>query len=351
MRKRGLLRHGWFPFFTFLPFLLFWEVQADEFQIIKVRKGDTVSYLSFKIYGRFDPRLAELLKKENPRIKDIDWIYPGQEIRFPSPEAMNRHLSEKLSTPMKDQVEAKEPPPPKELLAKTPVRFKKGVITFLEGQVQVKKAEDKDWTSARPNMIVTEKDQIKVLDHSRAELILDNQAVMRLSENTLLTIEKLEEERTTQKETTRMGLPLGTLWVRVTKLFNRTSRYDVSTPTAIAGVQGTTYQVQVNKDRVTSIQVFQGAVNVYNPFPAPSLPGSRLGRPQEVKGPVEVPGPITVSRAEWTKIVLQQFQRITVTEQHISPPNSFDILKEREKEWIRWNEERDLDFSPPESAR
>jgi hypothetical protein len=174
---------------------------------------------------------------------------------------------------------------------------------------------------------------------------------MRLSENTLLTIHKLEEEKATRKETARMDISAGKLWVRMAKLFNPASRYDVKSPTVIAGVQGTVYQIMVAGDQSTTIQVFQGAVNVYNPFPkaTPSEAGKAMEveKPHEVAGPQVVPGPTTVSREAWTQIVLHQFQQITVTGQGVPHPTSFDPKAERQTEWVRWNEERDADFNPP----
>jgi hypothetical protein len=152
-----------------------------------------------------------------------------------------------------------------------------------------------------------------------------------------------------------MDLSLGKLWTRAAKLFTPGSRLEVITPTAIAGVQGTVYQVNVIDERSTNIQVFEGAVNVYNPFPAAKAPAVgralSLKEPQEVRGPQEVPGPTSVSREEWTQIVLRQFQQITVTDRNISRPTSFDINKERQSDWLRWNEERDADFQPPEKPR
>jgi hypothetical protein len=326
---------------------------------ILVRKGDTVSYLSFKMYGMYDAQVAVMLKKENPQVKDIDLIYVGQTLNFPAAEVVRRKVGEKtprLAKP-RAETETKETrlsPATSSEQAKateTQVRANKGVITYLEGPVQVKKSGEAQWSSARPNMILLDNDQIKVPGQSRAELILDNQSVMRLSENTLLTIHKLEEEKAMQKETARIGISAGRLWVRVAKLFNPASRYDVKTPTAIAGVQGTIYQIMVAGDQSTTIQVFQGAVNIYNPFPKgpPSEPGKATGvePPREVAGPQEVPGPTTVSREEWTQIVLHQFQQITVTGQAIPKPTSFDPNTERRNEWVRWNEERDADFNPP----
>jgi phage tail protein X len=344
-------------------FFIFGPLNAGEVQLIRVRRGDSISYLSFKLYGMYDAKIEALLRRENPRVKDLNVIHVGQQLRFPAPETVRKMLLGELAEPAepakamepKEARPLKEAPPGEETVSAAQVRAHKGVITFLEGEAQVKKAGETEWSSARPNMILSENDQIRVLAKSRAELILDNQTVMRLSENTRLTVQKLEEEAASQKETARMQLSLGKLWTRTARLFNPSSRYDVTTPTAIAGVTGTVYLVRVADDKTTSIQVFQGAVNVYNPFPPakPSLPGQRtpLGQPQEVTGPGEVPGPTAISREEWTKIILRQFQQITVTDRDISRPVSFDMQRERQDEWVRWNEERDSDFQPPARPR
>ncbi len=352
MKKKDLLAISLAAFFTSILLGTLISSGADQYQTVRVKKGDTVSYLSFKIYGMYNPRLGELLREENPQVKDINRIYIGQELRFPSMESMREKLRAKtprLPEPREAKVEI---PSKEEPLPQTPTHANKGVITYLEGQVEVKRTGDPDWIPAQPNMILSEKDQLKVGGASRAELILDNQTVMRLSPNTHLTIEKLEEDPRAQKEETQVGLRLGTLWTKVAKLFSRSSRYDVSTPTAIAGVQGTTFQIALTSDQTTQVQVFQGVVNVYNPFPQDRLPapgtGTPWGKPEEVRGPAEVPGPTPVTQAEWTKIVLQQFQQITVTRGKIPRATSFEMAREREKEWVRWNEERDEDFRPPQ---
>jgi phage tail protein X len=317
-------------------------ILAEDSLKVRVRKGDTLSYLSFKTYGMFDPQIAEILKKENPQIKDIDLIYAGQQLIFPAPEEMERRLAE--SRP--PQLPALPPPQ----VSETQVRAQKGVITFLEGQVEVKKSGEGQWSPARANMILTENDLIRVRSQSRAELILDNQSVLRLSENTMLTLQKMEEEKAAKKENTRMEMSMGRLWVRVSKLFNPASRHDVKTPTAIAGVQGTTYQLWVAGNQSTTVQVFDGAVNVYNPFPKVTpLPGapSQVEKPREITGPQEVRGPSPVSREEWTQIVLHQYQQITVTGRETPQPTAFNPGRERQSDWVRWNEERDTDFKPP----
>jgi phage tail protein X len=80
--------------FSFVPSLL----NADEVLKILVRRGDTISYLSFKMYGMYDGQIAEILKKENPQVKDLDWIYVGQQLNFPAPEAVRGKLGEKTQS-------------------------------------------------------------------------------------------------------------------------------------------------------------------------------------------------------------------------------------------------------------
>lgn len=65
---------------------IFGPLNAEEAQLVRVRKGDTVSYLSFKIYGTYDTRIKDLLRRENPQMRDLNIIYTGQQLRFPAPE-------------------------------------------------------------------------------------------------------------------------------------------------------------------------------------------------------------------------------------------------------------------------
>ncbi len=354
--KRLLLRLA-----CFLPLVYFLScpahpLSAEDNAIVRVRKGDTVSYLSFKIYGKYNAQIAEILRRENPKVKDLNLIYAGQQLNFPSPKSLGDKLGREAAPEPRGEKSSKttpavqEAPPKPSPLSETAVRAGKAVITYVDGQAQVKRAEEARWEPAKPNQILSVNDQVKVLSQSRVEVILDNQSVLRLSENSLLTLLKMEEDRSARKESTRTELSLGRLWVRAAKLITPGSRNDVKTPTVIAGVQGTTYQVQILGNRSTKIQVFDGAVNVYNPFPTVASGGEKpaqVAKPREVAGPQEIQGPTTVSREQWTEIVLHQYQQITVTGQEVPRPTSFDPQKERQDEWVKWNQERDADFKPP----
>ena len=148
MKPLSPLRYLRFFLILFVLSPLAGVIFAEDSLKFQVRKGDTLSYLSFKTYGMFDSQIAEILKKENPQIKDIDLIYAGQQLIFPPPEEMNRRLADKIGKPAKPEPEkeTKEAPPPQPptlslpKVSETQVRAQKGVITFLEGQVEVKKS-------------------------------------------------------------------------------------------------------------------------------------------------------------------------------------------------------------------
>jgi nucleoid-associated protein YgaU len=52
-------------------------------QDIVVERGDTLDKLSKKVYGRSNERVIGLIQKNNPAIRDPDFILPGQKLIFP----------------------------------------------------------------------------------------------------------------------------------------------------------------------------------------------------------------------------------------------------------------------------
>jgi type II secretory pathway predicted ATPase ExeA/LysM repeat protein len=52
-------------------------------QTIVVERGDTLGKLSSRIYGRSNERVLEIIRKNNPAIRDPDLILPGQTLVFP----------------------------------------------------------------------------------------------------------------------------------------------------------------------------------------------------------------------------------------------------------------------------
>ena len=300
------------------------QAAPDSVITVKVRPGDTISYLALKHLHTYDQDTLNQIKKLNPHIKDLNRIKVGEAVRLPKP------------SPETAQPTAPSPPP---VSKKMTAAASRAVVTLVEGEVQIMAGEEQSWRSLSSNAILKGGDKVRVLDDGRLEMVLDNRSVLRLAANS--TLELKEVERKPEKETYRFALSLGKMWTRVTRLLGFGSKYQVDTPTAITAVQGTVYDLQVDPDQQTRVRVHSGNVLVYNPFAGDLAPGEKVPKLQE---PTRVPGPTRISREAWEQLLLQQYQQVTLGREGRSTISAFDLDKARKEAWVRWNEARDKDF-------
>jgi len=309
-----------------LIFLVATFVQAasDSVITVKVRPGDTISYLTLKHLQTYDQDILDQIKELNPQIRDLNRIQVGQVVHLPKPGE-----------------EPAQPTAPAPLVEskKMAAAASRAVATLVEGEVQMMAGGDNTWIKLSPNAILKGGDKVRVLDNGRLEMVLDNRSVLRLASNT--TLELKEVERKPEKETYRFALFLGKMWTRVTRLLGFGSKYQVDTPTAITAVQGTVYDLQVDSNQQTRVRVHSGNVQVYNPFAGDLAPGEKVPKLQE---PTRVPGPTRISREAWEQLLLQQYQQVTLGREGRSTISAFDLDKARKEAWVRWNEARDKDF-------
>jgi ferric-dicitrate binding protein FerR (iron transport regulator) len=119
-------------------------------------------------------------------------------------------------------------------------------------------------------------DTLRVQDSSRADVALANQSVLRLSANTTLTLEGVQEERTSL-----VGLLTG-----VVHFFSRGPRsLEVRTPFTVAGVRGTEFVVSVEADK-TFLSIFEGTVLATNEAGSLTLTGGQSAIAEAGQAPV-----------------------------------------------------------------
>jgi len=184
------------------------------------------------------------------------------------------------------------------------------------------------------NAILQSGDRVQTAKAARAELVLDNRSVLRLSENSELTLLELTPEAKTRKGASIFGIPLGGVWAKVSGLFASKSDFQLRLPTAIAGVQGTVYRASVGPDSAAVLRVYQGTVQVRG--------GTSVGKPRSLQ-PRQVPGPRQVGLEEWIRIV-RAMQEIRIPRQGVpSEPQQF-VDEGVDAQWVDWNKRRDEDF-------
>lgn len=212
-------------------------------------------------------------------------------------------------------------------------------VTLLEGSARVFSAERPKSAPLKKGDHLTKGEEVKVGERSRLEIRFPEGSVMRLSENTAVTIGDVLYRNKNGDKTISISLAIGRIWAKVRRFATANSRVEVRTSNAVAGVRGTVYRVNAEEDRSAVIRVYDGTVAVEG------IPRGRSDRlpspPVEVPGPHVVPPPYhEVTREEW-HVIVGSFQQVTVTpDGRPSEPSDFNPGDDRD-EWVRWNQKHD----------
>jgi tetratricopeptide (TPR) repeat protein len=149
-------------------------------------------------------------------------------------------------------------------------------VVSVQGSVEVQRAGETQWQTVKLNDSFCPGDKIRVDERSRAALTLVNQPVLRLDQNTSITLGGVKEKRTSVVELARGAL----------HFFSRVRRnLEVLTGFVNAGVEGTEGFIRVEKDR-TFISIFDGQVLASNAVGSLTLTGGQSAVAEAGKAPV-----------------------------------------------------------------
>ena len=127
-------------------------------------------------------------------------------------------------------------------------------VVSVQGVVQVRRAGETEWLPVNFNDTYCPGDIIRVLESSRAAVVLPNEATLRLDQNTTITFARPEKEQT---------LLLKLLFGAAHFLSRVPRTLKVATPFVNGAVEGTEFLVRVERD-LTFISVFEGKVATSN---------------------------------------------------------------------------------------
>ncbi len=127
-------------------------------------------------------------------------------------------------------------------------------IVSIQGKVEVKKNGATHWDNVKLDETFCKGDHLRVLDNSRAAIVLQNQAVARLDQKTFITFTGVEN-----KKVSLIDLIKGAV-----HFFSRVPRsLKVMTPFVNGAVEGTEFFIKVDDDQ-TLLSVFRGRVLASN---------------------------------------------------------------------------------------
>lgn len=128
----------------------------------------------------------------------------------------------------------------------------KATIIKLEGKVEVKIGDKGGWAAAQEGMKLTQNDSVKTGPKSYADLKLGVIAGIKIRENTELRLSELSSNPDGAENVT-LYLDLGEVLVDARGI-KKGSDFQVHTPTTVAAVRGTIYNVKVSEEGKTEIK-------------------------------------------------------------------------------------------------
>jgi len=148
-------------------------------------------------------------------------------------------------------------------------------LVSAQGSVEVRRAGQTQWEPARLNGTYCAGDRIQVGEKSRADVALANQPVLRLDQNSTITLGGIRQERTSIIE-----LLSGALY-----FFSRLPRnLEIITAFVNAGVEGTEGLVRVEADRAF-ISIFEGKVLAQNSLASITIEGGQSAVAERGRAP------------------------------------------------------------------
>jgi tetratricopeptide (TPR) repeat protein len=149
-------------------------------------------------------------------------------------------------------------------------------MVSVQGNVEVRRAGQTQWQLARLNDTYCAGDRIQVGGRSRADVALINQPLLRLDQDSTITLGGVKGERTS--------------WIELLKgaiyFFSRLPRnLEIVTAFVNAGVEGTEGLVKVDSDK-TFISIFEGRVLAANQAGSLTLTSGQAAVAEQGKAPV-----------------------------------------------------------------
>jgi hypothetical protein len=226
--------------------------------------------------------------------------------------------------------------------------------TFVKGDVQ-SSADGSTWSNVKRNAEVAAGSLLKTGDASRAELTFADGSVVRVGPGSQLKVDGAAFDGKSKEVTVQATLVAGEAWAKVAKLVDDKAKFQVKTANAVAGVRGTVFRVNVDKDEATVVKVYNGAVAVAAPVLAAEDPAASTGN----VGPIDANRkPIAPPFKEVDKATFEKMLGKMMTVRigkgqtiHDVEPTAFtnDDDQKGEPEWVRWNSDRDSGKSTEKS--
>ena len=154
-------------------------------------------------------------------------------------------------------------------------------IVSLQGKSEFREAAERIWHEAMIRLKLAEGSFVRTGDASRLALLLADQTQIRLSSNSMIQIKQVGDNR---DRGTVLRQNAGRSW---TQSKNVPNRLTVETPSALAAIRGTDWELVVDEDGTSTLTVLSGEVLLSNDQGSVSIGVGEQARAQKGVAPVK----------------------------------------------------------------
>ncbi|MEJ2426215.1 MAG: FecR domain-containing protein [Candidatus Thiodiazotropha sp.] len=151
-------------------------------------------------------------------------------------------------------------------------------LIALEGMVETKRADRDNWETAQLDESYCPGDTVRTQQESRAALRLANDTLLRLSNNSALTLTDVEEAAPSLLELIRGAIH---------SISRTPKRMDVGTPYVNASIEGTEFVVSIH-NQATDVTVLEGVVVTRNDQGSVTLSADQASHTEIGQAPVKI---------------------------------------------------------------
>ncbi len=134
-----------------------------------------------------------------------------------------------------------------------------GFVALAEGDVQIRANAGTSFAAAVPDSDVSIGDTIRTGRHGFAKIVLVDDTILTVDEETELSIDEYVVGPAATQEPSKVSLVSGHVRTKVGEAFGGTTRLEMHTPTAVIGVKGTEWLTWVT-EQATWVCVIAGLV-------------------------------------------------------------------------------------------
>lgn len=159
-----------------------------------------------------------------------------------------------------------------------------GVLRVVKGDVQIKSAKSGQTVKARLGEKVFPKDVIVTAKEARAKIVMVDNNEINVSPDSQVEIQNYEFNPEQGKKDVLLNVIYGKVRSKVEQKYDgKTTKFQIKTPSAVAGVRGTDFLMSFNQaDRQSQVVTFEGKVEFGLPGPGGTIANPVFVEPGKV---------------------------------------------------------------------